>query len=330
MFTPNILITNFCNQNCTFCFASKEMGSKTLQREMSLPDFKKVLSKLKSNSSISVVKLLGGEPTLHSQFPEIINASLKHFSYVQVFTNGIFSDTLAQFLKEKLPKIGFTFNVMTPGFLFNKETRKLVSERILSYIHKTKVTLSFTFDMHSNMEIVFDAIKKNIISGVDSFRLGFSNPTAGERNYYTFSDFPKVGKKLIYIVSHIRKHNKNAKIHLNCGFTRCMFTNEEFDFLQKEHISITGFGCFGKDASFDLQTDLTAFHCFPLSQKDKLTTQRRSFSHVNNDLIKKRFTYWGNIIQSVCKTCPFYGIGRDKCPGPCIAFLMNKKTHCSN
>ena len=40
MLPLNILITNFCNQNCPFCFASSEMNNKLIKKEMSLDDFK--------------------------------------------------------------------------------------------------------------------------------------------------------------------------------------------------------------------------------------------------------------------------------------------------
>lgn len=68
MLPPNILITNFCNQNCPFCFTRAEMSNKLIRKEMSLENFKKTLLKIKKNPEIQVVKLLGGEPTLHSRF----------------------------------------------------------------------------------------------------------------------------------------------------------------------------------------------------------------------------------------------------------------------
>lgn len=321
MLPINILLTNFCNQNCPFCFAREEMANKNVKKEISLKDFKTVLLKMKKEPKISTVKLLGGEPTLHSQFKQIIKLSLKYFPKVQVFTNGIFPDDIAQFLLEKTPQVAFTFNVMTPGFLFNHKTRLLVKKRINQFIKKTKVTLSFTFDMNTNMQLVLKTLGKEILSNVPSFRLGFSNPVAGEKKFYKFSDFPKMGKKLTYVVSAIREVNKTAQISLNCGFTRCMFTETQYVFI-KNNVNILGFSCFGKSASFDIQTDLTAFHCFPLSPIHKLSTFKKSFNSVNKQLIKKRFYYWSKIRHSICLKCPFYGFGKDKCPGPCLGFLI--------
>lgn len=324
MLPPNILITNFCNQNCPFCFARAEMSNKLIKKEVSLENFKKTLLKMKKNPEIQVVKLLGGEPTLHSRFKEVIDLSLKYFPQVQIFTNGVFSDELTQFLIKKSPRIGFTFNVSTPGFLINHQIRTLVLKKISQLIDHSLITLSLTFDMNTNLKSFFNYLSSNSLKKIYGFRLGFSNPVAGEKNYYQFSDFPKMGKQVVYIITKIRENNKKAHIELNCGFTRCMFTNEEFKLVKKE-TKFYGFSCFGKTASFDLQTELTAFHCFPLSTQDKINTQNKSFINVNKRLIKKRLEYWKKIRQNICIKCPFYGFGEEQCPGPCLGFLLNLK-----
>lgn len=324
MLPLNILITNFCNHNCSFCFASSQMADKVIKKEMSLSDFKKTLLKMKKNPEIRVVKLLGGEPTLHSHFKEIVDLSLKDFSHVQIFTNGIFSDGLAQFLITKTPKVAFTFNIMTPGFLLNPKIRLLVSQRIKELAKKTRITLSFTFDMNSDINLVFKAIGPETLALTHRFRLGFANPVVGGKNFYQLSDFPKMGKQLVYTVSTIRKMNPKNIISLNCGFTRCMFNQIQFKYIKKE-VGISGFGCFGKKSSFDLQTDLNAFHCFPFSSSDKSPTQHRSFDNVNHAFLKKRFFYLNKFRRDECLKCRFYGIGKNKCPGPCIAFMINSQ-----
>lgn len=322
MLPPNILITNFCNQNCPFCFARVEMDNKLIRKEMSLKDFKTVLLKLKKNPEIKVVKLLGGEPTLHSKFKDIINLSLKYFSYVQIFTNGIFSDELTKFLIKKSPRIGFTFNVFTPGFMLQPKIRSMVLKRIIQTINHSTITLSLTFDMNSNLKTFFNLFEDGLLKKIHFFRLGFSNPVAGEKNFYQFSDFPKMGGQVVYIIKKIRELNKKAGINLNCGFTRCMFTNKEFKLIKKE-TNFYGFSCFGKAASFDLQTNLTAFHCFSLSTRYKINTPNKSFLNTYKKLIKKRFEYWKKIRENTCIKCPFYGFSKDKCPGPCLGFLLN-------
>lgn len=325
MYPVNILLTNFCNQNCSFCFAREEMSNKRINKEMRLADFKKAVLKIKKQHKNLSVKLLGGEPTLHSKFKQIISYADNHLEAIQIFTNGVISQALVDFLLSKTPKVAFTFNVMTPGFLFKPNLRELIKNNIHQFAKKTQITLSFTFDMNTNMEQVMQAIGPETLAVIHGFRLGFANPVKGEKNYYQFSHFPKMGSQLEKLILAIRQHNPKAQISLNCGFTRCMFNDQQYALFKKEVVN-SGFGCFGKESAFDLQTDMTAFHCFPLANLDKINSQHRSFDSVENSLLKQRFKYWSKIRQEVCVKCPFYGFGKEQCPGPCLAFLMNNQT----
>lgn len=323
MYSPNILITNYCNQSCSFCFANKEMQNEQQKKNISIEGFKKILGKIKKTTT-STIKLLGGEPTLHPELETILRLSLKSFKDVQIFTNGIFSEERANKIEQYFPRLKITFNSMTPGFLLNHKIRKTVIDRVSNWSKKTKVTLSLTIDPLTNMNFLFNLIPPSALENVYGYRVGFSNPTAGDKNYYVFNDFPKMGKKLYDLVQIIKTHSPKAIISLNCGFTRCMFTNEEFKYLSK-HIRILGWGCFGKASSMDISTELDAFHCFPLSTKDRHLTNATTLQKIDGHLLLKRYEYWKKIYLQVCQTCPFYGHTSDKCPGPCIAFMMNRK-----
>jgi len=271
------------------------------------------------------VKILGGEPTLHSDFKKIINLTLIYFSHVQIFTNGTVSEETKKFLLSKGSHISLVFNVATPGFMFNKKINNYVKSNIVSFFHKVKVTLCLTFNINSDIRTMLDAVGDEIIGQASSFRLGFSNPVAGEKNSCRFSQLPKMGEKVLFAVSRIRKINRSARLGLNCGFVRCMFSDHQFYLIKKQRVEYNGFGCFGKDASFDLQTDLSAFHCFPLSTKNRLSSIGKSFVKINRYFIEKRFRNWSRFTKNVCKKCPFYGFGAKKCPGPCIAFNYNER-----
>ena len=93
---PNILLTEVCNMNCAYCFAKETMMAPP-KKEMSLADFERLLVFLKNNRQ-NEVRLMGGEPTLHSQFKEIVDLALSHSLKVKIFTNGFFSEDLAHWL----------------------------------------------------------------------------------------------------------------------------------------------------------------------------------------------------------------------------------------
>lgn len=297
------------------------MNSLISSKDMKLTDFEFLLNRLKKSGS-KIVKILGGEPTLHKNLDKIILQSLKSFDTVQVFTNGIFSDSKAKEISDNFPKVQITFNVMTPGFLFNKRLRETVIQRIKDFSNKTRVTLSLTIDPYTDLGYISKLMPKSVIKNVYNFRIGFSNPTAGEKNYYQFSDFPRMGRKLTQLVKIIKNRAPQSKMSLNCGFTRCMFTNQQYDYVSK-NVNIRGWGCFGKSGSMDVTTDLEAFHCFPLSTKDRFDAKKDSIKKIDAKLILKRYEYWKKIQLEICVKCPFYGHSFDKCPGPCIAFRMN-------
>lgn len=327
MYSPNILITNFCNQNCSFCFAADEMKNVRIDREMELANLEKILVQMKkSGNGVDTVKLLGGEPTLHTRFQEIIGLSLKYFPYVQIFTNGILPEEKQEFLKKHTSKVKFTFNVMTPGFLLNKNIREKVIETIKEFVQHTEITLSLTFDMHTDITTTLDLITPEVLCGAQMLRLGFANPVAGEKNYYQFHEFPKMGDQLYKLVKYVRDCGSKAKFSLNCGFTRCMFTNIQHDYIKSNGVEIMGWGCFGKASSMDINPSMQAFHCFPLSTKHRLSLKSSDVTKLNGEFLKKRYEYWNDIYLSVCQKCPFYGHTPDKCPGPCIAFRMNSVT----
>lgn len=65
----NIMLNDHCNLNCSYCFAKSTYGKNI--NNISLKNFKAALDFiLKDNEEM--VGLIGGEPTLHPQFEEII------------------------------------------------------------------------------------------------------------------------------------------------------------------------------------------------------------------------------------------------------------------
>lgn len=166
------------------------MKNKSIDQEMAIDEYKKLLIRIKkSDKSIDTIKLLGGEPTLHTQFEKIIKISLKQFTFVQIFTNGIIEEKRKIFLEQFFPRVKLTFNVMTPGMMFNKKIHKEVISCIDIFSQRTEVTLSLTIDPHTNIDLILNAIEKRTWASVFGFRIGFSNPVAGEKNLSFIDQF---------------------------------------------------------------------------------------------------------------------------------------------
>lgn len=320
----DILLTNFCNQNCSFCFARKEMESP-LKKEISFSDFKLLVKLLKKNS-ILTVNFLGGEPTIHSRFIQIIEYSLKHFFFIHIYTNGIFPPNVKKTLLKAASHISLIINISTPAFQINKRTRALVINHIKEFSSITNVTLAITHTFQDDIEILklLDFIDEDILKKI-GIRLGFTSPIAGERNFISIDDFPKVGPNICKIIKYLEKKSPPKYIGFNSSLTPCMFSATERRFLKERKIQIRSDCHLGfNDRWFAITPYLSTFECYPLSTRERFKINK------NTDLTKIRdkfhllqLKYRKQLVLSKCRSCLFYGIGEGKCSGPCLAFRIN-------
>ena len=324
IYPANLLITNYCNQSCPFCFASREMSSTTLDKDMKIEDFKKILIKVTHNRHSNIIKLLGGEPTLHSRLFEMLELTRKKKLFTQIFTNGVIGRERVDKLAELGNNIGYTFNVMTPGFQHNKTLQNEVVKNMTLLGRKSKISLSISIDPFF-VDTQFFLSTASLLPLIQNIRIGMANPIAKSKNWYQFSDFPKMGGILERFMRTARKSGFMGTFSPNCGFTRCMFTEEQYKYFKTQTKSI-GWSCFGKGSSMDIAVDMSAFHCFPLSDHKRIDLTKVSYKEANKRLIKERMILWSQFKKKVCLKCPFYGFGSEKCPGPCIAFQINEKS----
>ena len=81
----NILLTTACNLDCEYCFA-QSLRERPRQQEMSLRELEWLLWNMDPDAD--EVRLMGGEPTLHSRYPEVMRLAISFGYVVTVFTNG--------------------------------------------------------------------------------------------------------------------------------------------------------------------------------------------------------------------------------------------------
>ena len=116
----NIAIVNYCNLKCPYCFAEDMIQEDNAF--MSLENYNKLLDFI-LKSPTDRVGILGGEPTLHPQFKEILqitNDKCQDRKAV-LFSNGI---ELEKFLPD-LNNIGVLINYNDPKNLTNIQNEKL-------------------------------------------------------------------------------------------------------------------------------------------------------------------------------------------------------------
>ena len=220
-------------------------------------------------------------------------------------------------------------NISTPDFVFNKEVGRLVLDNIDYLASKIPITLS-AISLFVNQSIIdnFKKIPKKILKKT-IIKLNFMTPIAHDKNLITIDDFPKVGKNLINVIKRLEKIYPHLQFRFNKMFRPCMFKPEDISFLIKRRIGFItkNTTCHNNDNTEDLfhiTSDLSTFKCYPLSTIDVFNIK----DELSIGSIKKKYTvlhkkYCSELILPKCRECSFFGFGRGKCSGPCIAFRIN-------
>jgi hypothetical protein len=328
---PNILLTNYCNEGCGFCFA-KQLMKDGDKKEITLKEYSKLLDYFERNGS-KAVYLLGGEPTLHSNFKEVVEMSHKRGFEIELFTNGIFSDDTREFLVKNAEKIRvFHINIATPSYRL-KETKDAVNKFIERVCNKTKVVLVITIDSFTK-DYLTDMLYiggKNIDKCVA--RIGVAGIFIWGGDGFSLDRSRKIGD-LVYKLSRslIDEHNIGG-IFLTQTIP-CMFNKKQLSYVNdNKRIDKKGYGCFSKSRMFELKTDFNAIRCFGLSALGEVSLlkkdgsfdgDKKSMLKVYKKLNKLMINKSKETLPEECRKCKDHGYTKSKCPGPCLIRPVKK------
>ena len=105
-----ILLTEKCNANCPNCFNK----NVRIGKEIELRDIQRIV-RILSEMRIAKIKVMGGEPTIHSQFEQCMEIFQSTFDRVMLFTNAI-SSKLCCFRPRDNDVIDYNFNFISTHF----------------------------------------------------------------------------------------------------------------------------------------------------------------------------------------------------------------------
>ena len=192
--TMRILVTENCNAKCSHCFNAAYRSNK----EIDLTTYSRLCDFLASNK-IQRVKIMGGEPTVHSSFEEIIAISQAHFESVIIFTNAL-NDRILNIHPRDDDAIVYNFRFISPRFnkdkfLMDKPGRRRLEIQIGSKTNvENIINRLFYFKDIPNMKI-------NLT--LDCMENIFENRYDLERNFAAVSNFINGDLRRDYIIDHI-------------------------------------------------------------------------------------------------------------------------------
>lgn len=311
----NLTISTVCNQHCPYCFTSDYLGdSRTSHSFLEVSDFDARLDFL-DRSDIDQVRLLGGEPTLHPQFPELIGLARARGKKVVVFTNGLMPEESLACLEElSATECTVLVNVNDPS-----EAGEETFERQRATIRRLGKRALLGFNIYQA-----DFRPDFLLSLVDeagcrpAVRLGLAHPClSGDNLYIHPNQYVAIGQKIVRFARDAA--GSNVTVEFDCGFVRCMFSDEDLETLEALGADV-GWRC---NPILDVGIDGRVIHCYPLSRLGGLPlTPETTAPALRSGFESLTRPYRQAGVFKECSTCSFKLSGT--CPGGCLAATMRR------
>ena len=314
---PNIAIIDYCNLKCPYCFANDYIQNNQ-PKTISIEELYKIFNFLKKgiqpNNRIGII---GGEPTLHPNFKEILNEIITfskdyHLRPPTVFSNGIL---LGQY-----------------SFLFNHDATALINLNHPDIVGNTKWSqieyslknleaagafdnkrITIGINLYENMKdwsYIFEIAKKYNLSEI---RCSVVAPTCNI--VYNTKDTYYENNKQLFLNFVKDANQNNIIVRLDCNsIPLCYFSDDEKTLIYQ---TVKNFKSYCTPV-IDITPDYKAISCFgvgipvDLNDFENLEHLTRYFQMKQiNSLIK-------NNKIGKCKDCP--KIDNFSCQGGCLAF----------
>jgi len=310
----NLMLTRRCNQACPYCFAANAMESSGSRLDMSWEECVECLDFMKRSQS-SEVALLGGEPTLHTRFEDVVERALALDMAVTLFTNFLFAEPIGCLAQDRVNIIA---NINSLDFY-----RPAALAMVRQNLHRYRANTTIGFNVHD-----FDDGYLGVLELVDEcglehrqLRLGIASPTPDATNsHIPLERFERVGAYMLQLGRAATE--RNIKLNLDCGFVRCMFEDEQLQELQNLGQEIL-FRC---GTPVDVGPGLEVWHCFPLSNYPGVHLgDFRDVTELRGALGRKYYPYHAFGFKKECPTCEHHLSGC--CPGGCLGHVLRTVEH---
>ena len=317
------MVTEICNLSCPYCFANEFVNKRV--NEISIGNFQKALNFVTSSKSFNgLLGIIGGEPTLHSKFSELLTIvdRTNQIKEVVIFTNGIkIDETINQTSGQKF---SFLINLNSPEIIGNKVyswITKNIDDLVTKYDKKNSITLGLNlYNVNSDYSFFIDLLQKYKIRHA---RLSITAPNSngGKDSFERLTVF----KNQLYQL-YVDLRYRGVNVIFDCNkVPACLWTEEEImkiSLIQANNENQRlGFNLNSNKCNpvIDILPDLTAVRCFGLSQYTKVKIE--DFASLDH-LYGYYQTYFDERLVKVptideCANCEMFN--DSSCYGGCLA-----------
>lgn len=333
----NIMINKVCNLNCSYCFANEFVNkidsdvNLRNKNNISIENFKKAIEFVLTEKG-ERIGIIGGEPTLHPQFKELMEILINddRVKSVNLFTNGVFLDKYFDILSS--PKFSMLINLNSPKEIGEKAYEKtlrnldvLIKERYMGNriglgINMHKEDFDYKYMIKALKRYNFKSVRTSIVvPNIDD-----------ERNSDPVEYFKRMKPHVFKFFRELEFNGIMPTYDCNL-MPACVTTQEEKEWLRsfyrfeksaKKYCNLVDNSKCG--VVLDILSDLSAVRCFGMSREEKVYIKDfRNVREIRGYFMNNFDNFAYRVPSSeVCRTCKLRLNG--SCMGGCLAFKAEK------
>ncbi|MBI4473381.1 MAG: radical SAM protein [Acidobacteria bacterium] len=310
----NISIASHCNRACSYCFAMETLDGMAAQTSfMSMETYVRTLDFLE-RSGIDEVRLLGGEPTLHPQFGELIDVALQRKFRILVFSGGLIRESaLAKLEQISKDQLTLLLNVIPPEL--NRPAGAGQEETLWRL--GNRVILGLNIDSPGvELDFLLEMIGRYGLAPI--VRLGIAHPILGGTNRYLHPrHYPEVGRRVAAF--GLQAAEAGVRINFDCGWVPCMFPEGALEALAISPDEV-GLRC---NPILDILPDGNVISCYPLANHSVIPLPDEHDSlRLRSEFSGKQSGDRGFMLYKECEACAWRA--RGECTGGCLAGSMRR------
>jgi hypothetical protein len=247
-----IFVTYRCNLACPYCFATRMR--REYPGDMTRETFARLLEWMR-RAGLPAAAFIGGEPTLHPDLPEMIEATAAAGIPAALFTNGLFPVSVAERLAPLVSN--FVVNYNDPAGYASAQADMLHATLTRLRQLGARVAFSKNFSRGGlDYGYLLDALDRY---GVTTVRYDISRPNHdADNNHFTLDDTRQVMSHAACFVKACEA--RGVRTGLDCSVRLCDLHDEDRRYLERVSMKFSGI-C---HPCADVHPDLSASYCLPM------------------------------------------------------------------
>lgn len=282
-----MLLTENCDASCANCI-NKSLRTNS---EMDMFHFEK-LCRYFSENGIRKIRIMGGEPTIHSSFIDMVGVAQNHFDFVTLFSNAISGNILGYRPRQN------------DGVNYNFRFSKLLTQDKLLLDYPGRRSLQIVISKFTDITNLIKEIDRIVVFSPDRITLFFSLDCSAN----IFIDRTVIVPKFETVIKHSLA--KKYKIEIDHAIPICFVVGTQIPI--RPQGAFCGVDCAGLvDSNYKLRY-CNQYHnqSIDLFQGEELI----HFSKVDNFLSLQYYNHQIKNLNKICIDCPLY---MKHCNGGC-------------